>query len=184
MLPQLRAAARCCPSTVLAASSLRRIHVTTPRNNLVAPPDPVSNLRPIIYDDAPPPSPPVLLRHPYSLSEFSHSDHPASDYEIQYKLQRQHLDAFHQNFWLDSNTRFEAAKTAILDSLPSTATARDIEDAMSTFYQQWVMLEKPRTDAYTNEWRRRNWALIHLAVRVKYQKLTSASLFVSKPSRS
>ncbi|KAJ3568596.1 hypothetical protein NP233_g5612 [Leucocoprinus birnbaumii] len=120
-------------------------------------------------------SPPTLLRHPYSLSEFSNTkgNDQASNLELQFKLQRQQLDAFHHNFWSDSNSRFEAAKSAILSSLPQSATTLDKESAMSEFNKQWVMQEKARTDAYTTEWRRRNWALILLETRVRYQKFTS-----------
>ena len=80
----------------------RFLHTSQTCSHLIAPPDPTSNMRPTIYDDAPPPSPPSLLRHPYSLSEFmTGSHHQRGELELQFKLQRQQLDAFHQNFWLD-----------------------------------------------------------------------------------
>ena len=59
-------------------------------------------MRPVIYDDGPPSSPPVLMRHPYSLSEFvTGSQNHIGELELQFKLQRQQLDSFHHNFWLD-----------------------------------------------------------------------------------
>jgi len=142
-------------------------------NHLIAPPDPISHMRPVIYDDAPLPSPPSLLRHPYSLSEFmTGSQCQRGELELQLKLERQQLDAFHQNFWLDSNTRFEAAKNAILASLPSSSIEFDREKALSEFYKQWCMQEANRTSDYTKEWRKRNSSLILLGVRVEYQKFT------------
>lgn len=59
-------------------------------------------MRPIIYDDAPLPPPPSRIRHPYSLSEFAAgAQSEAAVSELQYRLQRQQLDAFHHNFWFD-----------------------------------------------------------------------------------
>ncbi|KAF5358377.1 hypothetical protein D9756_001529 [Leucocoprinus leucothites] len=164
---------------LLRRTCARFLHVSARRGHLVAPPDPISHMRPIIYEDTPidpsKPSPPSLLRHPYSLSEFSNTrgNDQASNLELQFGLQRQQLDAFHHNFWLDSNSRFEAAKHAILSSLPESSTALDKENALSEFHKQWVMQEKERTDAYTAEWRRRNWTLILLETRVRYQRFTS-----------
>ncbi|KXN86873.1 hypothetical protein AN958_09468 [Leucoagaricus sp. SymC.cos] len=171
----------------------RFLHASASRKHLVAPPDPISHMRPIIYEDAPTdpskPSPPTLLRHPYSLSEFSDTkgNDQASDLELQFRLLRQQLDTFHHNFWcpLQSNSRFEAAKDAILSSLPESAMTLDKENVLSEFHKQWVMQEKARTDAYTTEWRRRNWQLILLETRVRYQKFTSriGRFFSSSGSR-
>jgi hypothetical protein len=84
------------------STSVRWIHASSRACNLVALPDPISHMRPIIYDDAPLVSPPSRIRHPYSLSEFAVGvQNEAADSELQYKLQRQQLDAFHHNFWLD-----------------------------------------------------------------------------------
>ncbi|KAF5377076.1 hypothetical protein D9757_007736 [Collybiopsis confluens] len=173
-------------STLLPRTSLRLLHVSTVNaRHLVGPPHPISHLRPIIYDDAPPPPKPATLSHPYSLQEF-HPE-PASNsnaYEMQWKLQRQQLDDVSQNFWLDSNTRFEAAKDAVLAGLPESATPLDKENALSEFYRQWLMRESERIDEYAELWRARNWTTILLAARVHYSKLPSrmASLFRSKKS--
>ncbi|KAF9476582.1 hypothetical protein BDN70DRAFT_995546 [Pholiota conissans] len=152
-------------------------HLTSTAKDMVAPPDPVSHMRPIIYDDPPVPQPDgAYVRHPYSLSEFESAaggggSVVVGDNELQFKLLRQRLDALHQNFWLDSNTRFYSAKQSVLNNLPETATVRDKEQALSVFYKKWVMQEKELTDAYTNEWRRRNTQLIALSARVEFAKL-------------
>ncbi|KAF9464744.1 hypothetical protein BDZ94DRAFT_1161454 [Collybia nuda] len=154
--------------------SVRWIHTSSQTCNLIAPPDSVSHMRPIIYDDAPLPPPPSRIRHPYSLSEFAvGAQNEAVVSELQYRLQRQQLDAFHHNFWFDSNTRFEAAKKAILGGLPTLATPLDKEKALSAFYKQWHLQESKRTDEYTKTWRKRNMGLIMLGARVEYQKLST-----------
>ncbi|KAG9226275.1 hypothetical protein CCMSSC00406_0003154 [Pleurotus cornucopiae] len=159
-----------------------RIVGSTKRHILVGPIDPVSNLRPVIYDDAPslPPTINTNIRHPYSLFEFVpatvlHED----DLELQYKLQRQQLDAFHQTFWTDSNLRFEAGKAAILSSLPESSTPLDKERTLSDFYTQWLMQEGPRTDTYTTEWRKRLVRCMALGIRVHIHRFKSR--FASAP---
>lgn len=72
----------------------RTVHASSVHRNLVGPPDPASNLRPVIYDDAlpPPPSP----GSPYSLGEFA-----GDTRDYQWKMQRQELDTYNQMFWTD-----------------------------------------------------------------------------------
>ncbi|KAK2466878.1 hypothetical protein APHAL10511_001136 [Amanita phalloides] len=151
----------------------RRIH-TMPRKRrceLVGPPDPISNLRPVIYDEPFVSMHPKQLNHPYSLAEFDATEDSFEELELQYKLQRQQLDAFNHQFWLDANSRFEAAKATILDALPDSATPLDKEHGLSDFYRQWLLQESERTDAYTTEWRKRSFAIIALGFRVEYQRL-------------
>ena len=74
---------------------------------------------------------------------------------------------------LQSNTRFYAAKEAVLQSLPESTTPEQREVALSDFYTRWVAQERTRLDNYGEEWRRRNWAQITLGARVRYEKLLS-----------
>lgn len=148
------------------------LRVFGPRFYLVGPPDPISHIRPVIYEDAiphQPQPPPSVLRHPYSLREFD-SGQIAPEEQL-WKLQRQQLDDFVQHFWFDSNSRFEAAKQAILDSLPVSCSELGKEQALSEFYKQWVKQEEDRLQHFTDEWRRRNTAGIVLAARVHYLQL-------------
>ncbi|KAA1471120.1 hypothetical protein DENSPDRAFT_837048 [Dentipellis sp. KUC8613] len=147
--------------------SLRLLHSSAVAHNRVGPPDAISNLRPILYDD-PVPLSSEELRHPYSLSEFRGD--PA---EYQWKLQRQQLDAWNHAFWTDSNARFERAKAAVLSSLPESASADARELALADFYKQWVLQETTRQENYTREWRQRSFEEIKLAARVHYQKLVA-----------
>ncbi|KAI0748168.1 hypothetical protein C8Q80DRAFT_1170501 [Daedaleopsis nitida] len=146
---------------------VRSFHASVARQHLVGPPDPVSHLRPVIYDDAPP-LPPPPVRHPYSLREFT-----GDTREYQWKMQRQETDTFNHDFWKESNTRFYSAKDAVLQSLPEGTSPEQREVALSEFYTRWVAQERTRLEEYGEEWRRRNWAQITLGARVRYEKLLS-----------
>ncbi|KAJ7109427.1 hypothetical protein C8R44DRAFT_635680 [Mycena epipterygia] len=158
------------PAPAWRPLSARCLHASRPVCDRVGPPHPMSNMRPIIYDDDAPPSTPRAY-HPYSLHEFD--PEPTSPYKLQWKLQRQQLDEFHHTFWLESNSRFERGKQQALSRLPSTASALDKERALSEFYQHWVVQEDRRTGEYTKEWRERNMSSLLLAARVAYHKFTA-----------
>ncbi|KIM87105.1 hypothetical protein PILCRDRAFT_815565 [Piloderma croceum F 1598] len=145
----------------------RLLHSSSRASNLIGPPHPVSNLRPVLYTDRPPSSQP-RPRHPYSLSEFTGG---TQDHNLQWRLQRQALDAFNHNYWTDSNTRFEEAKQSVLSSLPESSTPLAREHALSVFYRKWVMQESRRGEVYNIEWRKRNFEEIASAVRIEWRNL-------------
>ena len=88
--------------TIQCRGTIRNFHGSTPRRDLIAPPHPISHIRPIIYGDASSQPPPTYLRHPYSLSEFkTGTGTTLGDHELQFLLQRQQLDTFHHSFWLE-----------------------------------------------------------------------------------
>lgn len=166
-----------------ALRPLRLLH-TSVRScvNYVGPPDPVSNIRPVIYDDSPAST---KLGHPYSLKEFTGD---TQDHNLQWRLHRQQLDAFEHNFWADvssclseiiykhlsaiyskSNTRFEAAKQIALSRLPESSPPLAREHALSEFYREWLLQEARRQEAYTIEWRKRNFEEISLAARAEWR---------------
>ncbi|KAH9005295.1 hypothetical protein EDB86DRAFT_3037663 [Lactarius hatsudake] len=151
----------------LTLRSLRPLHSSARICDHVAPPDPISNIRPILYDD-PVSMTSESLRHPYSLDEFRDD---SDTLEYQWKLQRQQLDAFNDNFWRDSNTRFEVAKAAALSGLPPHSTTQQREERLGKFYRNWVLQEATRQQEYNAEWRRRNMEEIALALRVSYHGL-------------
>ncbi|KIJ69003.1 hypothetical protein HYDPIDRAFT_105565 [Hydnomerulius pinastri MD-312] len=154
----------------------RSLHASSKSRHLVGPNDPVSNLRPIIYTDTPAPvashsqgRKESNIYHPYSLREFTDVPHDHA-LELRYKLAREQLDALNHNYWLESNTRFEAAKESVLSSLPESASTEMRENALSEFYKKWVVQERTRQDEYSSEWRKRNFDNIILAARVEYQR--------------
>ncbi|KAI0306442.1 hypothetical protein B0F90DRAFT_1689998 [Multifurca ochricompacta] len=85
-----------------------------------------------------------------------------------------------KNYWLylhtpyvlsmKANTRFEAAKEAIVNGIPAHATSEQREDHLGEFYKNWVLQEATRQQEYNSEWRRRSMEGIKLAARVSYQK--------------
>jgi len=152
----------------LTLRSLRLLHSSARTCHYVAPPDPISNIRPILYDDPAPVTSESLL-HPYSLNEFGED---SDTLEYQWKLQRQELDAFNDAFWRDSNTRFEMAKAAAMRDLPPRATAQQqSEERLGKFYRNWVLQEATRQREYDAEWRRRSMEEITLSLRVSYHRL-------------
>jgi hypothetical protein len=66
---------------------------------LSPPPDPISHLHPVIYDDVP--CTPNRITHPYSLSGFTASANTKLDCELQLKWHREQLDNFNQKFWFE-----------------------------------------------------------------------------------
>jgi hypothetical protein len=152
------------PYPIRFTTGTRLLH-TSARSciNYVGPPDPVSNMRPVIYDDHPTST---KLGHPYSLREFT-SD--TQDRNLQWRLHRQQLDAFDHQFWTDSNTRFEAAKQIALSRVPESSPPIAREHALSEFYREWLLQEARRQQVYTVEWRKRNFEAIALAARVEWR---------------
>ncbi|EIN07337.1 hypothetical protein PUNSTDRAFT_71028 [Punctularia strigosozonata HHB-11173 SS5] len=164
---------RCSNRALLSYSARRLLHATVLARNFVGPPDPVSNLRPVIYDDDLPSRSSQAVTHPYSLSEFKPDEaaEEREEMEYQYKAERQQLDNFNHRFWTDSNTRFEAGKAAVLSSLPADTLAADRERALSDFYAKWIQQEKHRQEEYSKQYRAKNISEIQLAARLHYQKL-------------
>jgi hypothetical protein len=171
-------------ATSLVLRPLRLFHSSIPTANYVGPPDPVSNIRPVLYHDLGPTSV-ESPQHPYSLDEFRQD---SDTLEYQWKLQRQQLDAFNDAFWRDvrfsrrrahmlynhpiqTNTRFDAAKAAAMSDFPPHVTAEQREERLGEFYKKWVLQEAARQEEYNSEWRRRSMQEIKLAARVSYQKL-------------
>ena len=83
--------------TSLVLRPLRHFHSSVRTSDYVGPPDPVSNIRPVLYDN-PGVTNAEPLRHPYALDEFRDD---AFTLEYQWKLHRQQLDAFNDAFWRD-----------------------------------------------------------------------------------
>lgn len=74
---------------------------------------------------------------------------------------------------LQSNSRFEAAKSAVLRSLPEDAPPEYREEALSEFYRQWLTQERDHLREYSEEWNRRNFEDIKLSARIALHRLRS-----------
>jgi hypothetical protein len=86
-------------STMSRLPRLRFFHSTYLRKNiLVGPPDPVSNLRPVLYDGLPD----QKKTNAYSSRELR--AHPMDPHKFELDLASQRLDKFNQEFW--TNVRF------------------------------------------------------------------------------
>ena len=101
---RLHAVSHDAPPSILSRTAMlarplrpqvRHLHASLVRNHLVGPSDPISNLRPVIYDDAVPEHR-TDVTHPYSLREFG-----GDTREYQWKMQRQQLDAYNHVFWTE-----------------------------------------------------------------------------------
>ncbi|BGP13560.1 hypothetical protein JCM10213_008896 [Rhodosporidiobolus nylandii] len=105
-----------------------------PSRDLIGPPCPLSNLRPVYYAPLFPhlhsPSSAPLSPHPYSLAEFPTTSALSSRskkqqrlqriqrelhaQDLEWRLTRYRLDAFNQDFWARMNTQFLQARDAYI----------------------------------------------------------------------
>ncbi|KAI0035096.1 hypothetical protein K488DRAFT_76869 [Vararia minispora EC-137] len=152
--------------------AVRFLHATSRlARTLIGPPDPISNLRPVLYDasDTPRPVKSTVVIHPYSLSEFAR---PESDLEYGWRWHRKQLDAFNHAFWTDANTRFTSARDDALSSLPPNATSKARDAVLADLYRRWVLQEASRQAEYNRQFRRRTYEEIKLAMRVHWSRFT------------
>lgn len=134
----------------------------------VGPPDPVSNLRPVVFggnDDVRTQRQASSVPHPYSLSEFGVSRGGRAEHggmlvqyahnlgtrlealQLQARLQSMWLDQFNQRFWTDNNLRFQRA----LDQFETRAGFAAGEaplDTVSPFYRAWLTANATRLRNY------------------------------------
>lgn len=155
-------------------SSLRRLRTTIqqiPTVDLIGPPDPLSNLRPIFYAPLFPSlhqstSSPTGV-HPYSLSEFpipstkqQLSSQKLEKYklllnseDIEWRLTRYRVDAFNQQFWSKTNTAFLLARDSYILSNPNLIDST-AEIDLSPFYAQHLASTKYEYAVYNRQlWR-------------------------------
>lgn len=131
----------------------------------VGPPDPISHMRPVVYDNVAQhvKRPKNITNHPYSLSEFStppslsrrsgflahHSEQMLSNLEslqLHARLQTISLDQMNHRFWSDNNARFMRAKQEY-SAYVSPETPASLE-LMSPFYREWLRTNSARLRRY------------------------------------
>ncbi|WWC60068.1 uncharacterized protein I303_102631 [Kwoniella dejecticola CBS 10117] len=143
----------------------RRINAGAPLSgvDLVAPPDPASNIRPIIYASKPSINP--STNSPYSASEFPTGSRDAKleNMELEWRLRRERVDLMNHRFWATTNLSFEAQKAHRLSLLPAASdppTAEDErrkEDALTQFYADWQIANQEKQIRWVKEWWREVW---------------------------
>ncbi|WVR04021.1 hypothetical protein IAU60_001020 [Kwoniella sp. DSM 27419] len=155
------------PSSSATPSRRRRSGSDTPTTgvDLVAPPDPLSNIRPIIYASKPSINP--STNSPYSAAEFPTGMDAGSarlaNMELEWRLRRERVDLMNHRFWASTNTSFEAQKAHRLSLLPSPSdppTAEDDrrrEDALTQFYADWQIANQERQIRWVRQWWREVW---------------------------
>ncbi|WVQ62812.1 uncharacterized protein L199_000961 [Kwoniella botswanensis] len=140
-----------------------RNDVPTSGVDLVAPPDPQSNIRPIIYASKPSINP--STNSPYSASEFPTGSRDArlENMELEWRLRRERVDLMNHRFWATTNLSFEALKAHRLSLLPPASdppTADDErrkEDMLTQFYADWQIANQERQIRWVKEWWREVW---------------------------
>ncbi|KAL7409392.1 hypothetical protein BDY24DRAFT_418904 [Mrakia frigida] len=169
------------------------VNPKAPHVDLVGPPDPISNIRPIIYKvtpNAPRPTPSYTSPSPSSSSSASSSRTPLPSRltpsqgslhyspgefpregdetagQAAYRVQREKLDKFNNDFWASNNIRFAAALSEAMASLPPMSTPPTQaeedrkEDRLAEFYKSWLIQEEPKQKQWMKDWWKGNWGIL------------------------
>ncbi|WVQ83585.1 hypothetical protein IAT38_005726 [Cryptococcus sp. DSM 104549] len=153
-------------------SRRRRNDLPTTGVDLVAPPDPLSNIRPIIYASKPATQP--STNSPYSAAEFPpiHGDVRLENMELEYRLRRERVDLMNHRFWANTNNEFNAQLALRLAQLPpasdppSEEDIRRKEDVLTKFYADWQMANQARQIQWVREWWREIWEGLKVQTRL------------------
>lgn len=132
----------------------------------IGPPDPLSNLRPVVFgvrDTAAAPRTARPSAHPYSLAEFSVPPtaaprNPLAQYahrlgdrleaaQLQARLQTMWLDQFNQRFWTDNNARFQRALAEYEHTSGHVVGEAPLEN-IAPFYRAWLAANAARLRNY------------------------------------
>ncbi|KAH7107509.1 hypothetical protein BKA62DRAFT_683592 [Auriculariales sp. MPI-PUGE-AT-0066] len=145
-------------------------------HDLVGPPDPVSNLRKVVYDR----EAQTKTLHPYSVNEFPADSNLTSPdaarvrLDLEWNIARGRMDAFHHSFWADNNLRFHEEKAATLEAVPAPRTPAMVDAALDVFYREWTDQEHARMLIYNRAWHRANRHLLLLALRKRHDIINKA----------
>ncbi|CAH2238640.1 jg5386 [Pararge aegeria aegeria] len=116
---------------------------------MVGPPDPVSNLRRVVF------------RKPINETSL----------ERKYRKLRGEVQEWNQVFWTQHNSRFFKEREAYLrNNLPEGKTNLTA-DEMSVFYKAFLDKNWRAHLNYNREWYKKNMTLLMLALQVKFRKL-------------
>ncbi|BEI82398.1 hypothetical protein CcaverHIS002_0302660 [Cutaneotrichosporon cavernicola] len=157
------------------ATPRRRQIIDTGDADLVAPPDPLSNIRPVLYAAKRRRRP---SNSPYSAAEFpaeaagSAAQMRAHELELTFTMHRERVDMGNHRFWAANNADFEAQREERLARLPPASDPPTPEDearreaALTQFYRDWQIGTRGRQEAWVRTWWRDVWDGIKLQGRV------------------
>lgn len=133
--------------------------VVNGKYDLIGPPRPVSNLRPVKFAKNP--------------SE--------SDLAVRLRELRQETQKFNQDWWVKHNTEFKRERADFIKNILETKYPSQTDkttlsaDEMSIFYREFMNKQRKNHLEYNKEWQKRNWTIIGLMARVKVQNLITRS---------
>ncbi|XP_043515869.1 COA8 family protein CG14806, mitochondrial [Frieseomelitta varia] len=117
--------------------------------DLIGPPDPVSNLRPII---------------------FARSENE-SRLEKKFREAREDTQLWNQNFWTEHNNNFQKERSQFQETLKAQGKTSITADDMSVFYKEFLDKNWQMHFNYNIAWYKRNIKLLLLEIRVRISKL-------------
>ncbi len=123
-----------------------------PRFDLVASPDPISNIRKIRV----------------SRPADEHPD------EREWRLRREAMVDWHHRFWTDNNLDFFAAKTAFEQSIFERTGNAPTHLEMSEFYKSYLDGAKVRHMEYNRRWWKENFAMLGYSWRGELRRAVRA----------
>ncbi|XP_075970042.1 cytochrome c oxidase assembly factor 8 [Anticarsia gemmatalis] len=118
-------------------------------SDMVGPPDPVSNLRTVIFKEPP----------------------NESQLEKRYRQMRSEVQEWNHKFWAQHNSRFYQEREEYVKTHTPADKQNLSADEMSVFYKAFLDKNWKLHINYNMEWYKKNFALLSLAIRVKVRKL-------------
>ncbi|XP_011303338.1 apoptogenic protein 1, mitochondrial [Fopius arisanus] len=117
--------------------------------DMIGPPDPVSNLRPIAFAE--------------SRNE--------TKIEKQYREARESTHEWNHKFWSEHNARFISERKEFQNKLKAEGKESVTADEMSVFYKQFLDNNWKNHVNYNYSWYKRNVKILFLEIRVRLSKM-------------
>ncbi|XP_047527763.1 COA8 family protein CG14806, mitochondrial [Vanessa atalanta] len=136
-------------STTPDAKSIQSPNPSKISSDMIGPPDPVSNLRKIIF------------KKPDNETYL----------EERYRKLRMEVQEWNHNFWAQHNSRFFEERDLYLKNNLPEGKANLTADEMSVFYKAFLDKNWKTHLTYNKEWYKKNLTLLSLAIQVRITKL-------------
>ena len=122
-----------------------------------------------------------LYGPPHSVSnlKLAKFKKPANENSVEKRLRvlREETQEFHHKFWTKHNTEFTEARKQFVNKLLKEKYSHEKNKKnvsateMSEFYKSFLDSRWSEHLNYNLEWQRRNFTILYLGIRVKFQKL-------------